>query len=265
MREALDGAMPPDRAAAVLSMALMRAALREIPEELIDLNAFVQGPLRSVLESFAGREVMEACLSRLSHVLWMASSTVRAHAASPDELAAAFEGHEREEPSGLRPVDPSTSAPKPPTESGPRRSPTLGRLAMTQLKTGGVREVSVVLAPARGPVLVISLDGALVKQVERELAGARRVVHVSSQAELLRTMTAARTQGFAVLVDSALPSVELRVFASYAPMMPAGTRVVLWGTDTRQMKRLCTVFPQASAWIASDAATSTAELLADDD
>ena len=136
---------------------------------------------------------------------------------------------------------------------------------MTQVKTGGVREVSAAPAVARGPVLVISLDGALVKQVERELAGARRVVHVASQAELLRAMTAARTQGFAVLVDSALPSVELRVFASYAPMMPAATRVVLWGTDARQVKRLCSVFPQASEWIASGEATSTADLLAERD
>ena len=258
--------MPPDRAAAVLSMSLMRASLREIPEELAELNAFVQGPLRSVLESFAGREVTEGCLSRLSHVLWMASSTVRAHVGSPEELAAAFDGGEREEPSGLRPVDPSISPPKPATESGPRRSPTLGRLAMAQVKkTGGVREVSATNVPARAPVLVISLDGSLVKQVERDLAGARRVVHVVSQAELLRAMTAARSQGFSVLVDSALPWVELRVFASYAPMMPAGTRVVLWGTDARQMKRLRAVFPQASEWIASGEATSTAELLAESD
>ena len=281
VREALDGAMSPDRAAAIVAMALLRASLDEIPEELAKLEAFVQGPLRGVLESFAGRETMETCLERLSHVLWMASSTVRAQASSPAELAAAFDRSEREEPSGLRAVDPSPLVPKPSSasQSGPsiatssartaqdvpavRRSPTLGRLSMTQVRAGTVLEVSATRAPARGPVLVLSLDSALIKDVERELAGKRTVLRIGSQAELVRGMTTSRAQGFSVVVDAALPSVELSVFASLSSLLPTGTRVVLWGIDARQKKRLCTVFPQANEWIASGEATSVADLLAE--
>jgi hypothetical protein len=185
----------------------------------------------------------------------MASSTVRERDATPP-AAAARADETRDEPSGLRVVEAPTRE--------ARRSPTLARIAVTRAPSQQVLEVRASRAPSHGPVLVLSLDPALVQQASRELAGVRAVVRVGSQAELVRAMTLHRTRGFCVLVDSALPSVDLPAFAALSSLLPPGTRVVLWGTSERQKNRLVGVFPQVAAWIASGDAASLQPLLGED-
>jgi hypothetical protein len=57
-----------------------------------------------------------------------------------------------------------------------------------------------------------------------------------------------------VIFDAALPSIDVPTLVGLMPILPASTRVVLWGTTTRQRDRLATMFPAAASWTASDAA-----------
>jgi hypothetical protein len=275
LREALDGALSPDRVDDVVSTSLARAGLDAVPEEFGAFQHFVQGPFTATLRTMAGAGASETCIDRLSHVLWMASSSLRARAPSPAELATAFDPREdREEGSGLRAVDvptqpppssPAIRVPSPsslePRSSEPRRSPTIGRISMSQMRAPTVLEVGASRSPARGPVLVVSLDTSLARELEAELAGQRAVIRIGSSAELVRQMTVLRAQGFSVLIDAALPSVDLSTFAGLSSVLPPSTRVVLWGADERQKKRLVTVFPQASEWLASGSAATPGPLL----
>jgi hypothetical protein len=278
LRESLDGAMSPDRTARIVALALTSAGLMDVPEDLGAFQSFVQGSLKSTLLTHAGPAVTETCIERLSHVLWMASSTVRAAAPTPAELATIFDAPIWDDESGLRTVD--SPPPVPPSKPSapadpimpvsPRRSPTLGRIATVQVKQPPPSQPRVSIqevvgarapAPARTAVLVISLDAGFVAETDRELRDVRAVVRIASQAELVRAMTAHRDAGYAVVVDAAMPSVEIGTFAGFASLLPPGTRVVLWGTSAKQKQRLVAVFPQAATWIASGDASSIAALL----
>jgi hypothetical protein len=274
LRESLDGAMSPDRAAAVIGAALTLAELDEIPEEFGAFQHFVQNAMKTTLTAIAGPAASETCVERLSHVLWMASSTLRTMAPTPEELARELDTREdREEPSGLRPVEmtsarlptPAPSAPPAREPTAPRRSPTLGRISIAQVRPPGVLEVSAPRSLAPVPVLVVSLDQTLARDLEAELGRHRPVTRIGSSAELVKQVTALRAQGFSVLIDAALPSVDLTTFAGLASLLPPGTRVVLWGSDERQKKRLVKVFPQANDWIASNDARTPGKLLTDPD
>lgn len=283
LREALDGAMSIERANAVIAKALERASLAAVPEDLVAFQQFVQGPLTVALASLAGPDAMETVVERLSHVLWMASSTVRSFVPSPRKLATTFET-EADESSGLRAVDgasdlgamnrakerPTDPAPAPerparrPMSSGAQ---SIGRMVAPRpsVTMGAVLETRVERTPARGPVLVTSLDAALLAEVEGVLGERRPAAHVRSQADLVRAIGSLRTTGFSVIVDTALPSVELPTFVGLSSLLPPGTRVVLWGLDPRQKKRMAMLYPIANDWIACDDNGSLRELLIDRD
>jgi hypothetical protein len=162
-------------------------------------------------------------------------------------------GRSVESPSS-RSMDPPSSSGRPmdpPSSSAGRRAPTLGRMAPVQVRSASVMEFNAAPGRARGPVLVLTLDPSLVTDVGDKLTGRRDVVKVPSRADFVRILPSVRADGFCVLVDTTLPSIELPVFAGLASLLPEGTRVVLWGADARQKQRLVATFPQAKDWIPS--------------
>lgn len=315
LRETLEGLTSADRVAKIIATSLERAGLTEIPEDIDTFRRFVHGPLAGTMQKSLQPGATESCLERLGHVLWMASSVVRANAKTPSGVLAPPEPRS-DEPSGLREVDeaarrlrddaptmpppapteptrseasasgrrpvdaawtpaarpmdppsvharrpmdpPSASASRPmdpPSVGGGRRSPTLGRIQPIAVRSPSVMEINAAPAAVRGPVLVLSLDASLVKEAEAALTGRREVIRVASRAELVNAIASLRATGFCVLVDTTLPTIELPVFAGLTSLLPPNTRVVLWGGDQRQKKRLVAVFPQASEWIVSGDAT----------
>ena len=111
-------------------------------------------------------------------------------------------------------------------------------------------------------VLVITLDPRLVFDTDDGLSGRGRVSRISTAAELAQLASRA-TAPLVVVVDSALPSIDLPTFAPISGTLPPGTRVVLWGVDERQKQRLAVMFPAAKNWIASGRAASPAEVILD--
>ncbi len=292
--------MSVERANAVHASALARAGLVETPEDLVAFQAFVQGALTSTLAAMCGADATDACIERLSHVLWMASSTVRGVVPTPRRLASSFDpaagsgprvrgdrsapasaraADERdgEAPSGMREVEaPGASSnanrptlPAPPAPGVPPASASaqssgrhaIGRLSVPRVPA--VLETRAERQPVRGAVLVVSLDTELTPEVERAVGDRRPVVHVRSQADLVRAISSLRATGFTVLVDSMLPSVELPTFVGMCSLLPPATRVLLWAADARQKKRLATSYPIANEWIVCGETTTLVELLID--
>lgn len=268
LRESLEGSLSVEKADAVIGEALLRAGLPDVPEDLDLFARFVRGALTAALEALAGPAATEACIERISHVLWLASSTVRHAAPTAAELRRTLESEpDRDEASGLRTVE----SPPPgwnqqasaaarvsvgdagrTSEAGraPRHAPTIGRIRPAQARTNSIVEIPA--APSLGaPVLMLSLDPTLRAEATKQLEGVRPTITIMSQAELVRTINAAYESGFGILVDASLPSIDLATFVGLAGLLPSGTRVVLWGMDERQKARLARVFAIASEWTAA--------------
>ncbi|MFO0687006.1 MAG: hypothetical protein U0234_33385 [Sandaracinus sp.] len=265
LRESLEAGLSIEKANAVIAEALMRASLPDVPEDLDLFARFVRGALTSALLAMTGPATTEACIERISHVLWLASSTIRHVAPTEAELRRTLEiePDAREEPSGMRSVEspppgwsnqavPAARISAPEAPRAPRHAPTLGRMkpVPAPARAPGVVEIPAP-RPMGPPVLVLSLDPTLRMDAAAQLEGARPTIAIMTQAELVRTINAAYTSGFSVLVDASLPSVDLATFVGLAALLPTGTRVVLWGTDERQKTRLARVFPIASGWTAA--------------
>jgi hypothetical protein len=288
LHEALEGAAGPERAEVVLTTALTYAGLPVVPEDLEAFRRFTEGALLVAVGEHLSPTENEAIFELVRHVLWMATSDVQSRNPPSD-------AEEKEEGSGQRFVDalpfrmpelPPT--PIPDTGSSPaisaeevdtaqlspvrerRGSVTLGRVARPAAPRGGVIEIGPNDSPdgtsRRRPVslevLVLTLDPQLVFETDNGLDGRGRVTAIGTPAELARWASAATAQ-LIVVVDSALPSIDLPTFAPISGSLPPGTRIVLWGVDERQKHRLSVMFPAAKDWIASGRAASPAEVILD--
>lgn len=155
-----------------------------------------------------------------------------------------------------------------------RRAQTLGRMVAPTRSRGAVeqdarpaasvasRAQETLRPPRQAParVLVATLDPLLIAETEARLEGRSHVAAVGTSAELSAQLAAAGGR-VALIVDTALPSIDVPSFAALAPSFPPGTLVVLWGMSERQKQRLVTMFPVAESWIASGVAASPADLL----
>lgn len=115
--------------------------------------------------------------------------------------------------------------------------------------------------PARLPsaVLLVSLDPTLVTQIRAGMdAIPVRAVHAAS--ELVSSLLACG-DSLVVLVDTALPSIAVPTFAGLIPVLPEGTRVVLWGASARHHARLVAIYPETATWIACDGTDDAVGLL----
>lgn len=102
-------------------------------------------------------------------------------------------------------------------------------------------------------LLLVTLDPSLVSQVDAGLKDRVPVLAVSAASELLGALLTAGDH-LVVLLDTALPSIAVPAFAGLIPVLPAGTRVVLWGASARHLARLAAIYPETAGWIASDGA-----------
>jgi hypothetical protein len=128
-----------------------------------------------------------------------------------------------------------------------------------------VRSISSTPPSAQGgptTVLVVTLDQQLVSSLRQELARHCPVRAIQAPTELAGAVVTAG-QRLVVLIDTALPSIDVPTFAGLAPILPAGARVVLWGASPRQQQRLVTMFPVAASWISSPAGISAGRFLLD--
>lgn len=218
LREALESVACDAVVPQLVARALASAGRGVVPEDAGPFAAFVEGPLRTVIVETLGQPSYDAVAERLSHVLAMATSQVRAR--------------ERGDEHDARPLGPPRTED---TVRPPRH------------------------APVR--VLIATLDPLLIAETEARLAGRSAVFTVRTTVELSAQIAIAGGR-VTVVVDTALPSIDVASLAALAPTFPAGTPVVLWGMSERQKERLVAMFPVAAGWAASGAAHSPADLLA---
>ena len=138
----------------------------------------------------------------------------------------------------------------------PGASPTTSRFApLPPLPTPVRARSSPPTGSARTPsaVLLVTRDPQLIATVARDLAAYCPVFPITTDGGLAE---AARALGerFVVVIDTALPSIDVPTFAGLSPLLPHGAHVVLWGIAPRELQRLVTLFPAAAGWIASGAA-----------
>lgn len=116
--------------------------------------------------------------------------------------------------------------------------------------------------PRRVPtaVLVLTLDTRLPSSIRTQMAGQCPVRTIGTPGELATSIGTAGPRPV-VLVDTALPSIDVPTFAGLAPILPAGARVVLWGAAPRQQERLAVMFPHAATWVASGHAADAGQFI----
>ncbi|AKF09712.1 hypothetical protein DB32_006861 [Sandaracinus amylolyticus] len=305
MREALESVASEPMVPRLIAMALSAAGRGAVPEDAAPFAAFVEGALRTVVVQTLGHPSYEVVSERLSHVLAMATSQVRARETHDHAV------DEREEDSRVRLAalpeagrpgavveieDPELPPPSdeiliPPAPRVPRQAQTLGRIQASRGSSRGAieedarryvppptpppvlaepeipppapaqRTVDTVRPPRTAPsrVLVATLDPLLIGETEGRLSGRSDVLAVGTTAELLAHTSAPGR--IAIVIDTALPSIDVPTFAALAPSFPLGTVVVLWGMSERQKQRLVAMFPIAASWIASGVAASPADVL----
>jgi len=104
---------------------------------------------------------------------------------------------------------------------------------------------------APSSVVLVTLDAAWVAQLRLELAPHCPVRPVAAAVDLVAALAAGGDR-LVVLIDTALPSIDVATFAGLAAVLPATARVVLWGATSKQHARLAAMFPLARAWVASE-------------
>jgi hypothetical protein len=299
--EALENGAGTERAAAVLARALMHSTLASVPEELESFRRFTNGPLRQIVESQLRPSECETIFELVGHVLWMATSDVQSRRADdaddpsgersvdaapfripslpptpvPMRMPTPHPPTARQlyvEPSDEADTSRMLATPRPrPSSNEQPAAATLGRVRRSSAPTGGVVEIGPGesmpdILPRRRTVtldvLVLTLDPLLVFETDNGLAGRGRVTSIATASELARAASAAQAR-LVIVVDSALPSIDLPTFAPISGSLPPGTRIVLWGVDERQKSRLAAMFPAAKDWIASGRAASPAEVILD--
>jgi hypothetical protein len=109
-------------------------------------------------------------------------------------------------------------------------------------------------------VLLVTLDPSLVTEIGDGMKDRVPVLAVSAASELIGALVTAG-QNLVVLLDTALPSIAIPAFAGLIPVLPAGTRVVLWGASARHLSRLVAIYPKTAGWIASDGAEDPVDFL----
>jgi hypothetical protein len=297
VREALESVASPELVERVVAMSLSAARRTAIPEDIPPFTAFVEGPLRNVVVQQLGHAEYEVVSERIAHVLHMATSQIGGRnptspSATHAVVSADVEGEYWEEDSQVRLSsgasseraeleleldEPAFRMPAPdPREpervtipertSSPAASPSGGR-AIGRILTPGPRPAAraktpdTLRPPAAAPacVIVLSLDPMLVIETESRMRESR-VLCIDSTEALLAATSRARGR-VAIVLDTALPSIDVPTVAALAGAFPATTTVVLWGMSERQKDRLVSMFPIASAWIAGGVAASPADVL----
>lgn len=171
----------------------------------------------------------------------------------------------------MRPASSSGSFPRrtlpgaaPGFDAAPQTRQVVARVTRPSL--GGVAEVRTSSRPTRSlasDVFVLSLDEQLHRELETRLKGLSRVVTVSSLDELERLLLDAKNRRTAVVVDAALPSIDLPTLARAAGRLPTTALVLVWGMEERQRQRLVGAFPETMMWISLAASRSPADALLD--
>lgn len=273
LREALESVAAGEMVPRLVSASLELARRGAVPEDAAPFASFVEGPLRTVVVRTLGDASYEVVAERLAHVLLMATSQVRAKERGDDDRDEASQVRLADAARDARALDePVDATPLPPP---PRiGAQTLGRLIAAPRANaivehdarpiGRPRTQDTVRPPRNAPtrVLLATLDPLLVTETEARLAGRSAVFAVGTTVELSAQIAIAGGR-VAVVIDTALPSIDVPSFAALASTFPPGTPVVLWGMSDRQKQRLVTVFPIAESWIASGVAASPADLLVD--
>jgi hypothetical protein len=301
VREALESVASEEQARRLLAMALSAASRSTVPEDAPPFAAFVEGPLRAVIVQSIGLSEYDVVAQRLAHVVKMANSIVSKRpdisSSNPptwdDDSSVRVTGappppaEPRYPESTPRPIRRETAQPMPavpPPAKVPNDAMRLGRVARPTrdrldvreegsgsndieriLGTGVPRktptgEQPVPAAPRPALVLVLSLDPVFAADTEARAKGRSRVTSISSMHELLDAVARGK-EPIAIVIDTALPSIDVPTVAALASSFPKGTTVVLWGMTEKQKERLVSVFPVSATWIASGAAASPDEIL----
>ncbi len=284
IREALESAVSPAGANNILAEALKRASLRAVPEDTEAFRVFCEGPFRTVALSAMGEDAQEV-FERLGHVLRTATNDPSALVPPSERKSGTHVAPGREAPSiasaaesgsSLRRPELRAGSPAPAGRTAPIVSPTaptIGAMPAVRVSPPGDPSPSAAArfaplpptptpvrslhptrdgAPRRAPtaVLVVTMDAGLIRSVESELAAYCRVKLIGSVADLAAAGASAGER-CVVVIDTAMPSIDVPKFVGLMAMLPREARVVLWGVAPRQQQRLATLFPQAANWIAS--------------
>lgn len=229
VREVLGSVFAPDVRDRLFDAALERGRESTVPEEAERARDFVEGPLRAAVFEHAGPEAAEAVMEGLDPILEMAGSHVR----MKDTRRADETQIERRGPSTVPAPAPEDELPG---------------------------EASQVTAAAR-PVMMATLDRTGVDGVARCLVGRAEVRQVSDVFDLVSAMDAHSSRAPLLVIDCCLPAVDPATVATMLPVVPRGSRVILWGATERMRADLEMIAPSASDWIAC-AADATHEDLA---
>lgn len=284
VREALESVVSPDAAQGVIATALLAAGRATIPEDAPPFAAFLDGSLRATVVAMLGPEALDIVNARLSHVVRMAQSQVLSKRmqetiAPPPGARADDELWEEDSairmtPAGLEAAETgrrsALDTARPPEPFRPHDAARPAEARVAPGARGGpdtVRPVHLersadparAAAAAPSMVLVLSLDPLLVADVGLQLQSSR-VLAISSMNDLLARATGVAGR-VAIVVDTALPTIDVPTVASLAPALPREATIVLWGMSERQKERLVAVFPVCRDWIASGASGSVADLL----
>jgi hypothetical protein len=268
LSELLSSLAAPDVASRILDDAIARAGIASVPTDGQELTRFVSGALYASMERTLGQDAADALSADFlpilralcvpvenlddSHVRLTMRPNVLAGTTRPQpnipEFTPAASGRPLRNESGSR-FD-ALSIPPPPAvtpvilaprgartiEPAPAKSPSFSRLVLASRSVMREFELAAALG-AGGTVVRVEDVFDLVDQASSEGAG-----HVF------------------VVLDAKNSTVQPTTLAAATTELPAGTRVVLWGTPDVESDALGAIAPEAMLWTKLPVSTSAAEL-----
>lgn len=204
VREALGAFAAPAVRDEMMALALSIASVPDVPDDVVDCERFVSGVLRTVVSGYLGDDVADAVAADLAPMFLLLTSQVRPATREEREL-----GEQRDL-----------------GEPGEQRNL---RGEITQVR----RTPTPLPRPAAAMVLLATLNADRVSSLGKGLHGVA-AVRVAEHVFALAAALDARPHRLPlVVIDLDAAPFDAAGLGALAPLLPTGTRMVLWGDQAR--------------------------------
>jgi len=109
-------------------------------------------------------------------------------------------------------------------------------------------------------VLMVSNNQGGVRRVASRLGGQASVHHVNDMFAFMTAIDAAQSSKPVVIIDCVVPAVDERGLGTTMPLLPKGTRVILWGAPETLRRHLSTMCGGMDQWVTVEAEASADDI-----
>lgn len=244
VREALGTLVSPQLSGQVVARALASAGIAEIPESGRAVADWIEGSLRSEIESAVGGDAAELVAAQLAPIVAYAANSPTPGPAAPSKERDAFGS---EKPTGVIPAQANVKVTRDDLARTARLHLTTDQRKQMQSageQPGNTRRpqadaaVSALDVGELPRVLAASSEPRAIEALRRYLAGSATVVQIVDLVGLLDALDEPDLVKPIVLLDCQRPTVHVTSIAAIGEDLPRGTAIVLWGASEATWREL---------------------------